>query len=304
MKPNELVTKIFLDSGNPEDTKTVLEKLDFLDGQTTNPSLVAKNPEIAQRFESDDKLSQEELLEEYKEIVNEIRGIISEGSISIEVYADKDTKAQDMVDQAFKMNEWIPGAHIKLPTNKEGLTAAETLIQNGLNVNLTLVFTQAQAAAVYIATKGAKKGQVFVSPFIGRLDDIELDGIDLVHNILKMYREQGDGHVEVLAASIRSLDHLLYLLKMKVDIITSPLAILEEWKEKDMPIPGYNFDEELITNQNVFVNSMNQSNLRDIDYQLLNLDDPWDVLDITHELTDIGLQRFADDWNNLTKTNS
>ena len=82
---------------------------------------------------------------------------------------------------------WIPNAHVKFPTSAEGLKAAEKAIGLGLRVNMTLCFSQAQAAAVYAATRGARKGQVFVSPFIGRLDDRGENGMDLIANILRMY---------------------------------------------------------------------------------------------------------------------
>ncbi len=110
---------------------------------------------------------------------------------------------------------------------------------------MTLCFSQAQAAAVYAATRGAKKGEVFVSPFIGRLDDRGENGMDLIANILKMYGK-GDGHVEVLTASVRTLDHLLCAIKLGSDIITAPLAVLKEWKEKGLPMPkdDYPYDAE------------------------------------------------------------
>ncbi len=123
----------------------------------------------------------------------------------------------------------------KVPTSKEGLKAAEQAVREGLRVNMTLCFTQEQAAAVYAATRGAKKGQVFVSPFIGRLDDRGENGMDLIANIIKMYR-QGDGHVEVLTASVRSIDHHFYALELGSDIITVPLAILKEWGQRGMPL--------------------------------------------------------------------
>lgn len=299
MRPEALKTQIFLDSGNPQDTREALDDLGFLDGQTTNPSLIAKNPDLKSKFSKDGKLTNASLLEGYKDIVQEVRNIIPQGSISLEVYSDKDTSAQTMLNQAFEMNEWISNAHIKLPTTKEGLIAAEALIKEGINVNMTLVFTQAQAAAVYYATRGAKRGQVYLSPFIGRLDDIGLDGIDLIYNILKMYREQGDAHVMVLAASIRNLNHLLYLLKLGVDITTSPKEVLTEWQQKGLSIPGVSFDKELFSNQDEFVRSMNRLSLKNISYESYDLEQDWSTLDISHELTNSGLQKFADDWNGL-----
>ncbi|MCH7552170.1 transaldolase, partial [Patescibacteria group bacterium] len=170
MKPQTLKTKIFLDSGDPKDTESILSLLGFLDGQTTNPSLIAKSPGAMERLKRGEKFSKKELFDFYKETVQKISLLIPEGSVSIEVYADTGTLAEEMFTQGKEMFSWIKNAHIKYPTNKEGLKAAKRSVKKGMRVNMTLCFTQEQAAAVYSATMGAKKGDVFVSPFIGRLD--------------------------------------------------------------------------------------------------------------------------------------
>ena len=136
-----------------------------------------------------------------------------------------------MLEQAREMVKWVPQACIKLPIVPEGLKAAQKAVECGIPLNMTLCFSQEQAAAVYAATRGTKK-PVFVSPFIGRLDDKGKDGISLVKNILSMY-EKGDGHVLPLTASVRSLDHLLAAIKMASPLITVPFKIIKEWQEKD-----------------------------------------------------------------------
>ncbi|MBU1164388.1 transaldolase [Patescibacteria group bacterium] len=282
MKPNNLATKIFLDSGDPIETKKTLEILDFLDGQTTNPSLIAKNPQTAGK-----KFSKEEIYEFYKKVVKEIALMIQQGSVSVEVYADKNTKAESMIVQGKEMFSWIPNAHIKLPTNTEGLKAAESLVQDGLRVNMTLVFSQEQAAAVHAATKGANKGDVFVSPFVGRLDDRGENGMDLIKNIIEMYKK-ADSHVEVLAASVRSLDHFMYSLQLGSDIITAPLKVYQEWNEKGIKIPDANY-------QYLF------KNLIPMPYHELDLSKSWQEFNINHGLTDAGIEHFAKDWNNLIR---
>lgn len=294
-------TKIFLDSGDPEETKQAISLLGFLDGQTTNPSLVAKNPETAGK-----KFSNAELLEFYKGIVQKVSSLIPHGSVSIEVYADANTKAEEMLTQAREFWQWIPnpgttrsdgnrlgygaGAHIKYPTTPEGLKAAEISIKEGMRVNMTLVFNQAQAAAVYAATKGAKKGDVFVSPFVGRLDDRGENGMDLIANIIKMYKS-GDGHVEVLSASIRSLEHTVKTIEFGADIITAPLKAYKEWVEAGKPEAS----SQLISK------SANQ--LKPIEYEEIDLNKPWQEYNVQHDLTDKGLQKFAEDWNNLIAQN-
>ncbi len=274
MHPNNQKTKIFLDSGDPAETKQALSVLGFLDGQTTNPSLIAKNPQTAGR-----KFLKEELLDFYRGVVKEVSSLIPEGSVSIEVYADNSTSAEEMLKQAREFNAWIPNFHIKYPTTTQGLKAAEISIKEGLRVNMTLVFSQAQAAAVYAATKGAKKGDVFISPFVGRLDDRGENGMDLIKNILKMF-EQGDGHVEVLSASIRSLEHVIKTFELGADIITAPLKVLKEWKTSNK--------QTAVSNK-----------LKPIPYQKIDLNRPWQEYDIQHELTDKGLEKFASDWNAL-----
>jgi len=285
MKPENLKTKIFLDSGNPDDTRQIIDLLGFIDGQTTNPTLISKHPDARKKFESGEKFTEEEILDFYQKIATEISEIIPEGSVSIEVYADASTTSEEMIKQAKAMNTWIPNAHIKLPITSEGLKAAEQLTKEGIRLNMTLCFTQEQAAAVYAATKGAKKGDVFVSPFLGRIDDLGENGIDLIKNIMKM-NEQGDGHVEVLAASIRSLDHLLYSLKLGANIITAPQKILKAWSDLSLKIPSGAYQND-------------SKDLMTIPYQEIDLNKNWQKFNISHKLTDQGLERFANDWNAL-----
>jgi transaldolase len=285
MRPSTLNTKLFLDSGSADDTKTALETIGFLDGQTTNPSLIAKSPGAQARLSAGKKFTSAEVKEFYKQTVIDIRSIMPEGSISIEVYADADTKAEKMIAQGIEMNTWIPGAHIKLPTTAEGLRAARHFVDAGVNVNMTLVFSQEQAAAVYSATTGAKNGQVFLSPFIGRLDDNGQDGMSLIGNILKMYHMQGDGHVEVLVASVRSMDHFMASLALGADIITSPQKFLVEWAEGGKKIPE--------------TFSYMREDLAHIPFESLDLSATAESFNIQHDLTDTGLAKFAEDWNAL-----
>lgn len=285
MRPTNLKTKIFLDSGDPQDTKKALELLDFLDGQTTNPSLIAKNPELKEKLGKGDKLNSEDINNFYKGVVQEISEMIPDGSVSIEVYADNDTSLEKILNQARTMNTWINNAHIKLPITYTGLEAAEILTKENVRVNMTLCFSQAQAAAVYSATQGVQKGDVFLSPFIGRLDDRGENGMSLIANMAKMF-SQSDGHVQVLAASIRNYDHFKASLALGVDIITCPLKILEAWKDNNFEIP----DDAYI---------YNEGNMKNIVYDELLLDKPWREYDIVHDLTDAGLKKFADDWNAL-----
>ncbi len=287
MRPQNLKTRIFLDGGDPLETKEIISLLGFLDGQTTNPTLISKNPEARRRLEQGDKFSETEIVHFYKDVVEEISALIPQGSISIEVYADASTKAEQMLKQGKEMFSWIPNAHVKYPSTKEGLKTAEQAVGEGLRVNMTLCFKQEQAAAVYAATRGAKKGEVFVSPFIGRLDDRGENGMDIIANIMKMY-QKGDGHVEVLTASVRNFDHMLYALQLQSDIVTAPYKVLKEWGEKGLTVPG---------NDYVY----RAGDLKSLPYKELELTRDWKEFDIIHDLTDKGIEKFSADWNALIK---
>ena len=272
-------TRIFLDSPNPDETQEVLLKVGSLDGQTTNPSYLAQSPKTKERLNTKGKFSVDELLEFYKKTVQDISKQIPGKSVSIEVYADKDVTADRMLEQAREMNSWISSAHIKLPMIPEGLKAAELAVKESIRVNMTLVFSQVQAAAAYSATRGAKKGDVLLSPFISRLDKLGLNGLDLIKNILRMY-QAGDGHVEVLASSIHSTDVMRRLVEMGVDFMTVPSDSLLDYKDQK-------FDKH------------DMGNLDQIVFEKYDLNADWHTFNIQHDLTDQGLEKFAKDWNDL-----
>lgn len=287
MKPN---SQLFIDGADPAETRKAQEFLKTkkpewgigIQGQTTNPTLVAKNPEVQKYLQLGKKLTQQEALNEYRKIVHEIAKVTS-GPISIQVIADAATKKEEMIDQARKYTEWIPNSVIKFPCTGEGIAAAETFCQIW-SVNITLNFSQEQAAAVYAGTKNAKH-KVFVSPFAGRLDDRGENGMQVIENELKMF-QQGDKHVDILAASIRTFQHLLYALKLAPFAITIPFKIFNEWQERDFELPGDNF-------------SYDTGSLKSIPYQEISLYKDWRSFDLNHQLTDIGLIKFMEDWQSI-----
>jgi transaldolase len=288
MRPEHLATRIFLDGGNPDETEEIMGILGFLDGQTTNPTLISKNPGVRERMERGERFTRERLNDYYRDVVREISAMMPEGSVSVEVYSDASSKAGDLLAQAREMFSWIPNAHIKFPTSSEGLEAASLAIGEGMRVNMTLCFSQTQAAAVYAATRGARKGDVFVSPFIGRLDDKGENGMDLIAGILRMY-EKGDGHVEVLTASVRNLDHLMCAIKLGSHIATVPFQVLKEWGKMGLPMPGADY-------------AYDSRNLRPMPYLEVDLSGSRHDYDIRHELTDKGMERFSQDWNSLIQS--
>jgi transaldolase len=285
MRPSGLKTRIFLDSGDPQETKEIIERMGFLDGQTTNPTLISKNPGARGHLQHGGRFTEREVYDFYREVVAKLSSLMPQGSISVEVYADRSTTAEQMLRQGKEMFSWIPNAHVKFPTSAEGLKAAHQAVKEGLRVNMTLCFSQSQAAAVYAATHGAKRGAAFVSPFIGRLDDKGENGMDLISSILRMYRA-GDGHVEVLTASVRNIEHFLCALKVGSDIITAPFEILKAWAERNLPLPGEEYVYEA-------------EGLRAIPYQEIVLSRDWRDYDIRHELTDKGMEKFSQDWNSM-----
>jgi len=285
MRPPTLKTRIFLDSGDPTETKQILSLLGFLDGQTTNPTLVSKNPEAQKRLQEGKKFTAQEIYGFYKTVVTQLSQMLPNGSISIEVYADATTTPEAMFTQGKEMYTWIPNAHMKYPTTSAGLQSAENSVAAGMRVNMTLCFTEDQAAAIYTATKGAKKGQVFVSPFIGRLDDLGENGMDLIKNIIDLYKT-GDGHVELLTASVRTMEHFMCALHLGSDIITAPFKVLKEWGEKGMPLPDADF-------------TYKHPELKPIAKKNLDLNGPWKNYNIQHDLTAKGIEKFSQDWNSL-----
>lgn len=284
-------SKIFIDGGEPEETRQAKKLLGFLDGQTTNPTLIAKNLAASS---GGAKLTQDEALGEYKRIAGKISKIIPHGSVSIQVFTDSKTKSEEMLRQARERTKWIPNASIKFPCNAEGLQAASVACRE-MPINITLVFSQSQAAAVYEATLGAKY-PVFISPFVGRLDDRGENGMEVVANIIKMY-QSGDlpagrqsQHVEVLTASVRNIAHILYALYLKSNIITVPFKVLQEWADKNFMLPDKDF-------------VYNPGNLKPVPFREdITLGKPWQEYDIHHDLTDIGIEKFYADWNSLVQS--
>lgn len=288
---NKPKTKILVDGGDPAETLRIKDLIGFVDGQTTNPSLIAKNPEIQELVGSGNKLTLKEEENEYKKIVQRISPLIGDAGISIEVFADMETKAEDMFAQGQEMFSWVSNAYVKYPCTYQGLRAAEMSVRKDIRVNITLCFSQEQAAAVYAATRGAK-APVYVSPFVGRLDDQGEDGMELVRNIKRMY-QHGDGHVHVLGASIRSLDHLLCCFALDAELVTVPAKVLDNWAAEGFPLPDRSFTYRGV--------DAGGKPLKSIPYKELDLTLPWQSFDISHELTNKGIKKFVADYQSTLK---
>ena len=129
MRANKPKTKILIDGGDPDETLRIKKLIGFVDGQTTNPSLIAKNPEVQQLLAAGHRLTTEEQKDEYKRIVQKISPLVGDAGVSIEVFADLDTTAERMLAQGQEMFSWIPNACIKYPCTHEGLRAAHVSVE-------------------------------------------------------------------------------------------------------------------------------------------------------------------------------
>ena len=213
--------KIFIDTANIEEIKKAND-WGVIDGVTTNPSLVAKEGR------------------EFEELVQEIVNIVN-GPISVEVIS---TNAEGMVKEAVELSEWSPNIVVKIPMIPEGLKAVKILSAKGIKTNVTLVFSVNQALLA------AKAGATYVSPFIGRLDDIGHEGMQIVRDMVEVFNTY-NFKTEVIVASIRHPLHVIEAAKAGAHVATVPFKVIEKM--------------------------------------------------FKHPLTDIGLERFLDDWEKIPK---
>ncbi|MBD3270394.1 fructose-6-phosphate aldolase [Candidatus Peregrinibacteria bacterium] len=191
--------KIFIDTANLDEIKKYAE-YGIVDGVTTNPSLVAKEGDI----------SHEQRIKEICEIID--------GPVSAEVLA---TEYEEMLKEGRMLAGWHENVVVKLPTIRDGLRACKTLSDEGIKVNMTLVFSPSQALFC------AKAGATFISPFIGRLDDISEPGMELIEEIVDILSNY-DYKAEVLTASVRHPRHVVEAAKIGSDIATIPFDVLDK----------------------------------------------------------------------------
>jgi len=193
--------KIFLDTADIDAIREANE-LGIVDGVTTNPSLISKT---GKPFES---------------VAREICEAV-EGPVSLEAVS---TTPEEIIAEGRKLAAIHPNVVVKIPMIKSGLQALKVLAEEDIKVNITLVFSALQALLA------AKNGAYFVSPFIGRLDDISIEGMGLISDILDIYEAYGY-ETEVLVASVRHPMHVLEAAKMGADIVTLPPSVIEKlWK--------------------------------------------------------------------------
>ncbi len=194
--------KFFIDTADLEQIQEA-QDMGILDGVTTNPSLMAK---VGVK-------GQDAINEHYKKICDIVKG----GDVSAEVFA---TDFEGMVKEGTALAALNKQIVVKLPCTKAGIKAVKYFHDKGIKTNCTLVFSVGQALLA------AKAGATYVSPFVGRLDDISSDGVALVAHIVEVYREYGYT-TQVLAASIRHTQHIIECLDAGADVATCPLKAIE-----------------------------------------------------------------------------
>jgi transaldolase len=214
--------KFFIDTANPAEIKKAYE-MGVIDGVTTNPTLISKENK------------------DFGSLIKEIGDIVQGLPISLEVISPH---SEGMIEEAQKLSEMGQNIVVKIPMTGEGLKAIKVLISEGIKTNTTLVFSPTQALLA------AKAGTTYVSPFIGRLDDISQTGMDLIRQIMTIFNNYGF-ESEVIVASIRHPVHVLEAALIGADVATIPYKVIEQL--------------------------------------------------IKHPLTDIGIERFLEDWKKVPK---
>jgi len=190
--------KFFVDTADVKEIRDLAD-LGLLDGVTTNPSLIAKSGR------------------DFFEVVKEICDIV-EGPVSAEVTA---TEYDKMLEEGRRLADLAGNVTVKVPLTLAGLKTCRTLSQAGIMVNVTLCFSAPQAIMA------AKAGATFVSPFVGRLDDIGQDGMQLISDIVQIYNNYDAIRTEVLVASVRHPGHIVDAAKMGADVVTVPPNVLK-----------------------------------------------------------------------------
>lgn len=200
--------KIFMDTANVEEIAQYVQ-WGIVYGVTTNPSLIAKSGR------------------KQAEVIAEIAGLV-EGPVSAEVIS---TDSEGMIAEARKLVKLADNVVIKLPCTAEGLKALKVLSAEGIKTNVTLVFSLSQALLA------ARAGASYVSPFVGRLDDIGEDGASLVKNIVQVFKNY-NLPTEVIAASIRNLEHVDKVMLAGAQIVTIPTKVLAQMIEHPLTDKG------------------------------------------------------------------
>ena len=202
--------KLFVD-GSDFDKIRQFSEIGLIDGVTTNPSIILKSGK------------------NMIEVISELASLVS-GSVSAEVSA---LDSNRMVEEGVKLSQIAKNVTVKLPITWDGLAACNSLSKKGISVNMTLCFSASQAILA------AKAGAEYVSPFIGRLDDLNLEGIDLISDIKLIYSNY-KFPTKILAASIRTINHVKQCALLGADVATIPIEVFEKLVKHPLTDTGLN----------------------------------------------------------------
>jgi transaldolase len=200
--------KFFVDTAEIDEIRE-LNALGLVDGVTTNPSLIKK--------------SGRDFIETIREICEEVQGPVSAETVALDY--------ESMLSEGRKLAQLAPNIAVKVPLTWDGLKACRTLSDEGRMVNVTLCFSANQALLA------AKAGATFISPFVGRLDDINVDGMDLIREVRQIYDNYGF-ETEILTASVRTVNHIKDAALIGSDVVTAPAAVLRKLADHPLTDKG------------------------------------------------------------------
>lgn len=203
--------RFFVDTADVDQIKKAND-MGVICGVTTNPSLIAKSGR------------------QFEDVIKEITEIV-DGAISGEVKATT-TDAENMIKEGREIAKIHPNMVVKIPTTIEGLKATKVLASEGVKTNLTLIFNANQALLA------ARAGATYVSPFLGRLDDISEDGLNLIADIKEIFEAAGDIDTQIICASVRHPIHVIECAKMGADIATVPYSVFEQMMQHPLTDQG------------------------------------------------------------------
>lgn len=293
--------KYLLDSGDPDEYRHIADvaksKGQELWGSTTNPSLIAK------KLAGHKVTFEEAFFQLQKSLIEEILTIVP-GAVSAEVYASPTSTAEEMIEQGKVIDTWHERVVVKLPTNLEGFKARTELRKLGVTINNTLVFSQQQSFAISLHEKlmlqaygPAKSGwPSFISPFLGRLDDKGEDGLSFLKYATETMHELfGTDTAWMLAASIRTPRHFKASVEYGCEMITAPAKVYDEW------LAMSETDQQALSLETPELTEIPRWEPSDELKSIATVDDFFKAiadgkLDITHPLSDAGIERFVHDW--------
>jgi transaldolase len=297
-------TKFLLDSGDPDEYREISQIAKDngtqLWGSTTNPSLIAKKL-------SGKKLNVKQAFALQKDLVLEIVSIVP-GAVSAEVYAAPETTAEEMIEQGKDIATWHERVVVKLPTNIEGFKARTALRKEKIMTNNTLVFSQQQIFAIclheYIMQKlYGPTNEVyppFISPFVGRLDDIGEDGMSLVEHGMRikqgfdMILPSSKLAIWMLEASVRTNEHIQRGMETGTELITAPAKIYKQWFAKTA---SENAPTQSLIPQSIWTPTEELTKIDTIEGFMEAI--TTGKLDISHQLTEKGIVKFVEDWKTI-----